>query len=86
MSEPGINTDQSRIRPSRRADIPPWTWLEGLQEKPRYASLRRFLAGWRHAPSAARTIDYTILEGDPTDRADLDLPIDLPRGAEMASH
>jgi hypothetical protein len=86
MSEPGINTDQSRIRPSRRADIPPWTWLEGLQKKRRWVSLRRFFDGLRNAPSAEATIDYTILEGDPTDRADVDLPIGLPRSGEMASH
>jgi hypothetical protein len=76
MSEPGITTDQSRIRPSRRADLPSRISLEALRGKPRFARLRRLLLNWRNAPAAERTVDYTILEGDPTVRADVDLPID----------
>ena len=76
MSEPGINTDQSHVRPSRRADIPPGTALEALRDKPHHLWLRRFISGWRRAPIAASTVDYTHLEGEPTERADVDLPLD----------
>ncbi len=78
MSEPGVTTDQSHIRPSRRANIPPRTLPEVLREKPHCARLKRFLSEWREAPAAEKTLDYTVLEGNPTDRADVDLPIDLP--------
>jgi hypothetical protein len=76
MSEPGITTDQSRIRPSRRANLPLQVSLEVLRGKPRFARLRRIFLSWRNAPAAERTVDYTSLEGDPTLRADTGLPID----------
>jgi hypothetical protein len=50
--------------------------LEAPRGKPRFARLRRLLLNWRSAPGAERAVDYTILEGDPTVRADVDLPSD----------
>lgn len=76
MSEPYTNTDHSRIKPSRRADVWPPAWFEAQRRKPHFAWVRRVFLSWRPAPSAVREIDYTISEGDPTDRADLDLPLD----------
>ncbi len=78
MSDPGINADQSRPSPSRRYEAPQDSpepqegWL-----RPAYT--RRVFVKWFTAPLVVEVADYTILEGDPTDRADVDLPIDLPR-------
>lgn len=76
MSEPGINTDQSRISPSRRADLSPRISLEAPSGRVHFARIRRMFLSWRSVPFVERTVDYTILEGHPTDRADVDLTID----------
>jgi hypothetical protein len=77
MSEPGINTDQSQIRPSRRADLPPQVSIATLGKKPPFGRLRNMFRDRRVNPRAEHTIDYTVVEGDPTYRADVDLPLDL---------
>jgi hypothetical protein len=77
MSEPGINTDQSQIRPSRRADLPPQVSIATLGKKPTFGRLRNMFRGHRVNPRAGHKIDLTVVEGDPTYRADVDLPLDL---------
>jgi hypothetical protein len=72
MSEPGVTTDQSRERPSPRADLSSHPF-EAPRRRPRFARLTRTVLTWRPAPKAAMITDYTILEGDPTERADVDL-------------
>jgi hypothetical protein len=74
MSEPGTTTDQSRERPSRRADLSSHPF-ETPRRRPRFARLRRTVLTWRQAPQAGRTTDYTIEEGDPTERADVGLSL-----------
>jgi hypothetical protein len=73
MNEPGITTDKSRERPSRRADLPSQPF-EPSRRIPRFARLTRIFLTWRSAPRVARVTDLTISEGAPTQRADLDLP------------
>lgn len=74
MNGAGVNTDQSRIRPSRRADLSPSAYLKAPGRKPRFAWIRRMVASRLPAPVPDRTIDYTVAEGAPTARADMDLP------------
>lgn len=76
VSEPGINTDLSLIRPSRRADVWPPAWFEAQQRKPRLARTRRIFPRWRPALSVVKETDCTTTEGHPTGRADVDLPLD----------
>jgi hypothetical protein len=77
MSAAGVNNDQSRIRPSRRADLSPRDYLEAPDGKPCLARLRRMIRCWLPAPAAERTTDCTMEDGEPTARADIDLPIDF---------
>jgi len=77
MSGPGVSTDQSRMWPSRRADLSPQAYLAAPGGKPRLARIRRMILSWRPAPAVEGTIDYTMLEGAPTARADIDLPFDF---------
>jgi hypothetical protein len=75
MSEPGITTDQSRERPSRRANLSSHPF-EAPRRLLRFARLRRIVLTWQRAPQAETSTDYTTVEGDPTSRADTGLPME----------
>jgi hypothetical protein len=81
MREPGIDADESGDGPSRRADPPAGAVADPHPKGMRSSRTANFLLRLRKTPAAEKTVDYTILEGEPTDRADIGLPIDLPRKA-----
>jgi hypothetical protein len=79
MREPGVDADQSGARPAQRVEPPVRTASDLLDETLRSPRIRDVSFKVHQAQAAGKSTDYTILEGEPTRRADTDLPIDLPR-------
>jgi hypothetical protein len=78
MREPGVDADQSGARPAQRVELPVKTASDLLDETLRSPSIRIVSLNVCTPQAAEKSTDYTILEGEPTRRADTDLPIDLP--------
>ena len=80
MSEPGMGTDHSNVRPSRRANLPRGDPLHALGRARLFRRLRKTR---RRSPVLVENhVDLTEVEGSPGQRAQVEVPLDF--GANLA--